>query len=97
MEIFVNVTSDDGVCEWYNHNDHTGETFLHPSTELIDQSTDEFAGTPLKTVEAAKRAGSAAKSLASWNGVHKPKVHYYQCVDGKQVEVKFTRDNKIKD
>lgn len=96
MDIFVNVVDDDGLCAWYNRNEDTGETFLHSATELVDWNTDEFAGTPLNSVEAAKKAGSKAKSLASWNGAYKPKIKYYQYIDYKQVEVKFTRDNQIK-
>lgn len=96
MDIYVNVIDNDGMCEWYNHDDRTGETFLHPATKLIDWDTDEFAGTTLKTVAAAKAAGQAARSLAAQSGAYRPKVRYFMYDAGTQIEVKFTRDNQIK-
>ena len=94
-DIYVNIVDDDGMCAWYNRDEDSGETFLHSATELVDWNTDEFAGTPLKSVEAARKAGSSARSLASWNGARRPRVRYYQYVGYKQVEVKFTKDGHV--
>lgn len=94
MEIFVNVTDDMGLCAWYNHDSISGLSYLNDSAELQDWNTDEFAGTAFDSVNAAKAAGSKAKSLAAFDGAINPKVKYYQFIKGKQVETKLSKMTK---
>lgn len=96
MEIYVNVTDDAGLCAWHSHDPASGLSYLHDSAELQDWNTDEFAGTAFDSAKAAKAAGSKARALAAFDGALNPKVKYYQQINGKQVEVRFTRDGKIK-
>lgn len=96
MKIYVNVTDGTGLCAWYNHDPASGLSYLHDSAELQDWNIGEFAGAAFDSVKAAKAAGGKAKSLAAFDGAINPKVKFYQQIKGKQVEVKFTKDGKIK-
>lgn len=98
MEIFVKtVDKDCGIVAWYNHHDSNGESYLYDSKDLETTAYGEYilAGTPFKSVVAAKKAGKEAKKLASWDG-YDVVVSYWRYKSGKLVETKFTRDNKIK-
>ena len=93
-DIYVNVVDDDGMCAWYNRNED-GQTYLYDAAELVDPSTDEFAGTPCRTPDDAKTAGRKALSLASFDGSVRPRVRYFIYAGYRQVEVKFMKDGKI--
>lgn len=94
MKIYVRVTNDYGLYAWLHYEN--GEAYLVDKVELCDWNTDEFAGTAFTSVAAAKNAGKKAKSLASFNGEIDPKVSYFEYVNGKEVEVKFTTKGQIK-
>lgn len=94
MDIYVNVTDDDGLCTWYNSVD--GESYLRDAVDLQDRNTDKFAGTAFATPCAAKAAGKRAKQLANWDGSINPKVKFFTMVKGTPVEIAFTRDGQIR-
>ena len=78
MEIYVQVTDDDGLCAWYNCDESNGQCSVFDSVELEHWDTGERAGTPCKSVTSAKAAGKYAKMIANWDGAVNPKVKYFR-------------------
>ena len=98
MEIYVRVHSDDdGAVAWWNANER--ESYLMDGKELwcCDGPYGDYCrGTPFNTVKKAKKEAREAVNLASFDGMVDPKATFWRIVNGKLVQTKFTRDNKIK-
>lgn len=100
MEVFIRAqTLETGACAWWNKNGI--ESYLFDSKSLWATSPhtgDNFlAGTPFKSYKELKREAREAKFMAEFDGWNDVKVTFWKLGrDGKPVQVKFTRDGKIK-
>lgn len=100
MEIYIRIRSrDNGRIAWWNKYDT--ECYLFDSKELWATSKytgDDFlAGTPFKSWKELKHEAREAKHLAEWDGDGDVEVTFWKLTaSGKPVEVKFTRDGKMK-
>ena len=100
MEIYVRVHSDDdGSVAWWNYNKENGESYLMDGKDLWCTSgpyDDYKRGTAFKTVKEAKHEAREAVRTAGWDGMVDPKATFWRYVNGKLIQMKFTRDGKIK-
>ncbi len=100
MEIYIRTQSfETGKCAWWNKNNI--ECYLFDSQTLWAKSQytgDYFlAGTAFKSYKELKREAREAKFMAEFDGDIDVKVTFWKLDrNGKPVEVKFTRDGKIK-
>ena len=100
MEIYIRAqTLETGACAWWNHN--SIESYLFDSLSLWAHSKytgDDFlAGTAFKSYKEIKREAREAKFMAEFDGWNDVKITFWKLdSNGKPVEVKFTRDGKIK-
>lgn len=98
MEIYVRVHSDDdGKVAWWNYDGN--ESYLMDGKDLwcYDSPHGDYCrGTPFHSVKEAKCEARQAVIMASYDGDVDPKATFWRYVRGKLVQIKFTRDGKIK-
>jgi hypothetical protein len=100
MEIYIRTRSrDSGRIAWWNHND--GESYLFDSKSLWAKSqyTDDsfLAGTAFKSYKQLKHEAREAKRLAEFDGDVDVEVTFWKLNrNGCPMQVKFTRDGKMK-
>lgn len=100
MEIYIRVqTLETGKCAWWNKKEL--ESYLFDSQSLWAKSKftgDDFlAGTAFKSFKELKREAREAKFMAEFDGWNDVKVTFWKLgCGGKPIQVKFTRDGKIK-
>lgn len=98
MEIYIRVHSDDGSVAWWNH-DKNGKSYLIDGKDLLctDGPYDDYLiGTPFTSVAQAKHEARAAIGIARFDGMVDPKATFWRYANGKLVQIKFTRDGKLK-
>lgn len=100
MEIYIRVqTLETGACAWWNKNETESYLFDSSSLWAVSRYTgDEFlAGTAFKSYKELKREARQAKYMAEFDGWNDVKVTYWKLNrNGKPLQVKFTRDGKMK-
>lgn len=99
MEIYIRAqTLETGACAWWNKEN---ESYLFDSQTLWATSRytgDKFlAGTPFKSFKELKKEARKAKYMAEFDGWSDVKITFWKLDrNGNPVEVKFTRDGKMK-
>ena len=101
MEIYIRIHSDDGIVGWWTFDfDKSGrENFICEGKELwcCDGVYDDYCrGTACTSVRQAKREARYAVDLCAHDGDPNPKATFWRMWRGDLVQVKFTRDNRIK-
>lgn len=100
MEIYIRTQSlETGKTAWWNKSGSESYLFDSPSLWAVSRVTgDDFlAGTPFKSYKELKREAREAKFMAEWDGDNDIEVTFWKLArNGQPVQVKFTRDGKIK-
>ena len=100
MEIYIRAqTLETGACAWWNKDEYESYLFDSPTLWATSKYTgDEFlAGTAFKSWKELKREAREAKFMAEFDGWNDVKITFWKLGrNGSPVEVKFTRDGKMK-